>query len=116
MTVDRVYFLFALAPPAQPGTTPDPTGQLLQMLGTFAILGIMFYFILIRPQSQQRKRQDEMLKTIRPGDKVLTSGGLIATVVSVKDKTVTIRSADSKLEILKSAVSEVTEKSSSTES
>lgn len=80
------------------------------MLGTFAILGIMFYFILIRPQNQQRKRQADLLKALKPGDKVIASGGLVATVVAVKDKTVTIRSADAKLEVLKSAVSDVTEK------
>lgn len=111
MTVGCVNSLLALAPPPQPGTAPDPTGQLLQMLGTFAILGVMFYFILIRPQNQQRKRQVEMLKAIKPGDKILAGGGLVATVVAVKEKTVTIRSADAKLEILKSAVSEITEKS-----
>lgn len=116
MTVDRVYHLFAMAPPSQPGTQPDPTGQLLQMLGTFAILGIMFYFILIRPQNQQRKKQAEMLKAVKPGDKVITTGGLVATVVAVKDKTLTIRSADAKLEIVKSFVTEVTEKASGSES
>ncbi len=116
MTVERAYLLFAMAPPAQPGTQPDPTGQLLQMLGTFAILGIMFYFILIRPQNQQRKRQAEMLKAVKAGDKVLTSGGLVATVVAVKDRTLTIRSADAKLEILKSSVTDVTEKAAGAES
>jgi preprotein translocase subunit YajC len=59
---------------------------------------------------KKAKEHAEMLKTIRPGDKVVTSGGVVATVVSVKEKTVAIRSADTKLEVLKSAVSEITER------
>jgi preprotein translocase subunit YajC len=51
-----------------------------------------------------------MLKAMRPGDKVVTSGGVYAIVVSVKDKTVVIRSAETKLEVLKSAVTEITER------
>jgi len=51
-----------------------------------------------------------MMKTLKPGDKVTTSGGIIGTVVSVKDKSVSIRSVDTKFEVLKSAVSEITER------
>ena len=51
-----------------------------------------------------------MMKTIRPGDKILTSGGIIGTVVGVKDKSISIRSADTKLEVLKSAVTQITER------
>src|SRR5688500_13522863 len=103
--------VLAFAPQAQTGTQPNPTGQMLQMLGTFAILGLMFYFVLIRPQQKKARQHGDLLKTLKPGDKVLTSGGIVGTVVSVKDKTVSIRSADTKLELLKSAISDITEKS-----
>ncbi|MBI2926096.1 MAG: preprotein translocase subunit YajC [Verrucomicrobia bacterium] len=53
-----------------------------------------------------------MLKNLKPGDKVLTSSGILGIVVSIKDKSVSIRSADTKLEILKSAVAEITERAS----
>lgn len=106
-----LYFGFAQPPPA--GTAPNPTAQLLQMLGTFAILGIIFYFLMIRPQQTKAKEHAALLKALKPGDKILTSGGILAVVITVKDRTVSIRSADAKLEILKSAVSEITEKSSS---
>src|ERR1051326_1728311 len=110
-----VCLAFAQPPPA--GTAPNPTAQMLQMLGTFAILGVIFYFLMIRPQQAKAKEQALLLKSLKPGDKILTSGGILAVVVSVKEKSVSIRSADAKLEILKSAVSEITEKgSSSTES
>ena len=54
-----------------------------------------------------------MLKSLKPKDKVVTSGGVMGIVVSVQEKTVTIRSADTKLEVLKSAVSEITERAAS---
>jgi len=75
------------------------------------LLVVVFYFVLIRPQQKKAKQHQELLKTLRPGDKVLTSGGVVGTVITVKDKVVTVRSADSKLEITKGAVSEIMERS-----
>jgi preprotein translocase subunit YajC len=119
MNFSSVAALIAFAPPPPPGHQPNPTGQLLQMLGTFMILGLMFYFVLIRPQQRKAREHNAVLKSLKPGDKVLTSGGILGVVVGVKEKSVSIRSADTKLELLKSAVSEIVEKaagSSSTES
>ncbi len=113
MNFDSLTALLAMAPPAQPGTQPNPTGQLVQMLGTFAIMGVMFYFLLIRPQQKKAKEHAALLKAMKPGDKVVASGGIVGIVVSVKEKTVSIRSGDTKLEVLKSAVTEITEKASS---
>lgn len=94
------------------GTIPDPRGESLRITGMFAIMAVVMYFLMIRPQQKRTKQMAAMVKAIKSGDKILTSGGIIGVVVSVKDKTLSIRSADTKLEILKSAVSEVTEKSS----
>ena len=94
------------------GTAPNPQAQLIQMIVTFGIIGFIFYFLLIRPQSKKAKEQANMLKTLRPNDRVLTSSGIVGTVVAVKDKTVSIRSAETKLEILKSAVTDITERGS----
>ena len=94
----------------QAGTVPDPRGQMIQMVGMFAIMGVMFYFMLIRPQSKKAKEHEELLKNLKPGDKVLTTSGILGVIVGVKDKSVTLRSADTKLEVTKSAVTEVTER------
>ena len=75
------------------------------------IMLFIFYFIFIRPQQRKAREHDLLMKTIRTGDKILTSSGILGTVVGVKDRSVSIRSADTKLEILKSAVSEITERS-----
>jgi preprotein translocase subunit YajC len=76
-------------------------------------LFVLFYFILIRPQQKKTKEHAQLLKAIKPGDKVLTSGGIIGIVVGIKEKSLSIRSADAKLEIAKHAVSEVLERSDS---
>jgi preprotein translocase subunit YajC len=105
------YGLLALASPAgPPGTQPNPTGQLVNMLGMFLLMGVIFYFLLIRPQRTRAKQQEELLKALKSGDKIVTASGIIGVVISVKEKTVSIRSSDAKLEILKSAVSEITER------
>jgi preprotein translocase subunit YajC len=107
-----VIVWLAMLQPA-PGTQQNPKAQMLQMLGTFAILGIIFYFLMIRPQQAKAKEHAQLLKGLKPGDKILTTGGILGVIITVKDKSLSIRSADAKLEILKSAVSEITEKSSS---
>ena len=89
---------------------PNEQGQMITMVGMFAIMGVMFYFMLIRPQSKKAKEHEELLKSLKPGDKILTVGGIIGVVVGVKEKTVSLRSADTKLEVTKSSVTEVTER------
>jgi preprotein translocase subunit YajC len=66
--------------------------------------------VLIRPQSKRAKQQANLLKALKAGDKVVTSSGLVGVVIAVKERTVSLRSADAKLEILKSAVTEITER------
>lgn len=70
-----------------------------------AMIGFMFF-----SQSKKAKQHAAMLKTIKAGDKIMTSSGIIGIVVSVRDHTVTVRSADAKLEFSKSAVAEITER------
>ena len=83
---------------------------MVQMLGMMAIMGFMFYFVLIRPQQKKAKEHAALLKTVKNGDKVVTSSGIVGTVVNVKDQVISIRSSDSKLEVLISSVSEIKER------
>src|SRR5262245_3414552 len=95
--------LLSLGTPATPpGTQPNPTAQLLTQLGMFLFLGFIFYFLLIRPQRVRARQQESMLKSLKKGDKIVTGSGIIGIVVAVNDKSLSIRSADTKLEILKS--------------
>jgi preprotein translocase subunit YajC len=96
------------APPGQPGQQQPFWVSLFPIL----LMVVIFYFLLMRPQQKRAKQEAEMRKTIRPGDKIVTSSGIVGVVIGVKEKSLSIRSADSKFEILKSAVAEVTERSS----
>lgn len=98
-----------MAPPPA-GTQANPQGEMIKMVSMIGVMGFVMYFVMIRPQRKRQKALDALLKSIKPGDKVLTASGIVGVVVAVKEKTVSIRSADTKLEVLKSAVSEVTEK------
>jgi len=87
---------------------------MIYTLVMFGIMGTLFYFALIRPQKLRAKQLEELIKNLRSGDKVLTNGGIVGTVVNVNEKTVSIRSEGTKLEVMKTAVSEVTERRSET--
>ena len=100
--------ILAMGPP-QPGQ--DPKAATLQSFGMIAIMFVMLYFVLLRPQQKKAKQQENMLKTIKSGDKIVTNSGIVGVVISVKEKTLSIRSADAKFEITKGAVAEITERS-----
>jgi preprotein translocase subunit YajC len=96
---------------AQAGQTQDPTGAMIKTVVMFAVLIGIMWVMMIGPQRKKAKEQEAMLGALKSGDKVVTASGIVAVVLSIKEKTVSIRSADTKLEILKSAISEVTERS-----
>jgi preprotein translocase subunit YajC len=91
------------------GTTPPP-GNPLSIFIPLGLMLVILYFLMIRPQSQQRKRQQKLIDSLKPGDKVVSASGIVGVVVTVKDKTVSIRSADAKMEMTKSAVVEILER------
>jgi preprotein translocase subunit YajC len=59
------------------------------IVGSIFIYGaifLIFYFILIRPQATQRKKHDEMVRSLKKGDEIVTTGGLVGEVVFIKEK------------------------------
>jgi preprotein translocase subunit YajC len=107
MNLSGLNPLLALAPQAQNGQQPPMWTSLVPLV----LLVVVFYFALIRPQQKKQKQHAELLKAVKAGDKILTSSGIVAVVITVKEKTLTVRSADAKFEITKSAVAEITERS-----
>jgi preprotein translocase subunit YajC len=91
------------------------SGQLFILVAMFAI----FYFLLIRPQQTQRKKHEAALLNIRKGDEIVTAGGIVGEVVSmretVKDGTpsktledrVTIKTGESKIVIERGRIAKV---------
>jgi preprotein translocase subunit YajC len=71
---------------------------------------VLMVVFLMWSQNKKAKQQAALLATVKSGDKVMTNSGIIGTVVTVKEKVITIRSADSKLEISLSAVADITER------
>ncbi len=65
-------------------------GLLFPLLLTFAI----FYVLLVRPQQRQAKSRQEMLKALKKGDEIVTSGGLHGKIIAITDKVVTLEVAD----------------------
>jgi preprotein translocase subunit YajC len=74
----------------------------LPLLFIFAI----FYFLLIMPQQRRQKRWQAMINDLKTGDRVVTSGGIRGTIVSMKDDAVHLRVAPDNLrmEVLKSSI------------
>ncbi len=78
------------------------SAPIVMMVGIFAV----FYFLLIMPQQRKQKKWQAMLSQIKPGDRVVTSGGLTGAVMSVKDDAVVLRVPPDniKLEVTRSSI------------
>lgn len=85
-----------------------PGGPSFQMV-TFAFLGIIFYFLLIRPQQKKAKEMQKLVSSLKTGDKVVTSSGIHGIVSNVKDgATLILKIADNvKIEIDKSSITTI---------
>ena len=81
-------------------------GGLLGGLMPFLLIFGVFYFLIILPQRKRQKALADMVAALKPGDKVITSGGIYATVKQVKEKSLLVMSADkSLLEVSRASVS-----------
>ncbi|MBT3841133.1 MAG: preprotein translocase subunit YajC [Verrucomicrobia bacterium] len=87
---------------------PQPQGSPMEMFVPMILMVVIFYFLLIRPQQKKAKEHTKMVDALKSGASVVTRGGVIGTVQSVKDTTVTVRSLESKFEVEKHAIERVT--------
>lgn len=95
--------LLAMAP--QGG---DGGGSLISTLIMFGAIFAIFYFMIIRPQQKRAKEREKLLSNIEKGDKIVTSGGVHATIVGIEEKTVLIEIAPNvKIKIERSAIGSV---------
>jgi len=94
-----------------------------QFLGPVFMYGAIFaifYFVLIRPQSKQRKEHEELIRAVKKGDEVVTAGGLIGEVIHIKETSkldgtstpsledrITIKSADSRVVIERGKIARI---------
>jgi preprotein translocase subunit YajC len=94
---------------ASGASAPSPIAQFAPLI----FIGVIFYFLLIRPQQKQRKQQQKLIESLKTGDKVITSAGIHGMISNVKEKTVLLKVADNvKIEVDKASVGTVVERTS----
>lgn len=92
-----------------PAEGQSPIAGLIPVLLMVAI----FYFLLIAPVRKRQKQHDALIENLKNGDKVVTNGGIIGTVVGIQDDRLRLKIADQvKVEITKQSVSGLVDESS----
>lgn len=91
--------------------TPAPNSQgsgalVVVAVQILALIGI-FWFLLLRPQRQQQQKHADMLKGLKRGDEVATSGGIVGRIIHLKENLVTIESGDSRLVVERERIAKV---------
>jgi len=83
-------------------------GSMVSTIIMFGAIFAIFYFMIIRPQQKRAKEREKLLSNIEKGDKIITSGGVHATIVGIEEKSVLIEIAPNvKVKIERSAVGSV---------
>ena len=114
-------------PPALPALSlfsPSGTSPVAGSIFMYGLIFAIFYFILIRPQQTQRKQHEELIRNLKKGDEIVTSGGIVGEVVHIKetmkdgaptrsmDDRITIKSAESRLIIERGRIAKIIKTSS----
>ncbi len=85
----------------------------LESIGPFVpliLLFVIFYFLLIRPQQKQQKKRQEMLKSLKKGDRVVTIGGIHGVIKEIDETVISLRVADNlNLKFSRAAIDRVLE-------
>lgn len=95
-------------------TTADPTGQtagwtsILVTVIPLALMLVVFYFLLIRPEKNRAKKEKEMRESLQVADEVVTIGGIIGRVLSIQEETVVVETGSdrNRIRVLKTAIAE----------
>ena len=94
-------------------------GSMMPLLFQFGLIFLIFYFLIIRPQQRQRKKHEEALRTLKRGDRVVTTGGIIGEVVHIRegskdgkaqplmDDEVTMKSAESRFIVERGRIAKI---------
>ena len=104
-------------PLAQNAAPGGPSAGLITYL-PFLVIGLLFYFMFIRPDRQRRTEQAEMLDNLKKNDRVVTAGGIHGTIVNANkgDKDVVIRvdeNSNTRLRVVRTSISRVLNESDS---
>jgi len=87
--MNLAHYLLMMATPEAAGG--EQGGSTLMVLLPWVVIFLIFYLLLIRPQAKKQKEHKAMLDSLQKGDKVITSGGLIGTIVGTNEDIVTVK-------------------------
>ena len=78
------------------------------MLPMFVMIVVIFYFVIYRPQKQQREKHKTMLSDLKKGDKIVTTGGIWGTVTNLGKETVTLQVAENaKIKVMREHIARI---------
>jgi preprotein translocase subunit YajC len=88
-------------PTGQTPSAPSMFGNIAPLL----IFGVIFYMMVFRPMSKQNKDREEVTKSLKKGDRVVTNGGMIGTITGLDDREIVLEVSEKvKVKFLRSAV------------
>jgi len=79
-------------------------GGLTVLMFQIALIGLVFYFLIIRPQGQARKKHAEILAALKKGDEITTAGGLIGRVKDLKEDRITVETGTATVVVERSRI------------
>lgn len=96
---------------------PSSAASMISLIVPMALLALVFYFFIYRPQKKQEKETADMRNSIELGDVIVTAGGIIGMVVKIKDEMLLIESSGdrTKIQIQKWAVHTIIERANEPE-
>jgi len=93
---------------AAAGTPAGGVGSTVFFIGQFVLIGLIFWFLIIRPQQKRAKEHRELIDAVKRGDQVVTSGGIVGKVTKVEDRMVEVEiAAGVKVRVIKSTLTDV---------
>ncbi len=82
-----------------------PQGNFITALLPFILVFVIFYLLIIMPSRKKQRRHQEMIRALKPGDKIVTTGGIYASIMGVKEDRLEVKiSSNVKIEITKNSV------------
>lgn len=105
MLISLLYAAGPAAPAAAAaaGAAAPEGSSMIQGLLPLVVIFVLFYFIILMPNRKEQKKHQEMLKTLKPGDKIITNGGIVGTIDKIieADDVIRIKSGENTLLNLK---------------
>ena len=103
--------ILAMGTPPSGGQGAQGGGGGMLLFGYMIIIFALFYFMMIRPQMKKEKQRKKMIADIKSGDRIIFSGGILGTVVNMKDQIFSVKIAENvKIEIARGSVIRVLQK------